>query len=548
MSWFKDLRIGTKLVTAFCVVAVIAGIVGWIGVTTTKDALALQKQIYERNLVPIQTLGDISLRFQDLRVALRDVLLTDGDADRTRKSSEAVEMLYRKVNEDLTNFEAAGLLKFADQKEVYSKLMPDLKAYAEFKDRILTAARDNNLKDGIGVLTGPAYLETTQAISDGIIKIRDLKSVSAARKNAVGAKEGNFAVFMSITLTVVGMILAIVLGLFMSRLISRPVRDLAKKAGQVAEGDLMVDVTASSRDEIGQLSESFARMIESLRTLIGQVGSASDHLASAATELTSNSEQITAGAQEVASQSSAVASAGEEMAATSKDIARNCQVAVKEGKEASDAAQTGVEVVNKTVEVMGRIADRVHETARTIEDLGSRSHQIGAIINTIQEIADQTNLLALNAAIEAARAGDQGRGFAVVADEVRALSERTTKATAEIGAMIQAIQEGTRTAVSAMEEGVKEVKAGTAEASRSGEALQMILAQINEVSGQVHQVATAAEEQTATTSEISSNMLRISNVVQQTADGARESASSSNQLAKLADDLQRLIGRFRIAA
>jgi len=430
MSWFKDLRIGTKLVTAFCVVAVIAGIVGWIGVTTTKDALALQKQIYERNLVPIQTLGDISLRFQDLRVALRDVLLTDGDADRTRKSSEAVEMLYRKVNEDLTSFEAAGLLKFADQKEVYSKLMPDLKTYAEYKDRILTAARD-------------------------------LKSISAAKKNAVGAKEGNFAVFMSITLTVVGMILAIVLGLFMSRLISRPVQDLAKKAERVAEGDLMVDVTASSRDEIGQLSESFARMIESLRTLIGQVGSASDHLASAATELTSNSEQITAGAQEVASQSGAVASAGEEMAATSKDIARNCQVAVKEGKEASDAAQTGVEVVNRTVEVMGRIADRVHETARTIEDLGSRSHQIGA--------------------------------------------------------MIQAIQEGTKSAV-------------------------------NEVTGQVHQVATAAEEQTATTSEISSNMLRISNVVQQTADGARESTASSNQLAKLADDLQRLIGKFRIAA
>jgi methyl-accepting chemotaxis protein len=136
----------------------------------------------------------------------------------------------------------------------------------------------------------------------------------------------------------------------------------------------------------------------------------------------------------------------------------------------------------------------------------------------------------------------------VVADEVRALSERTTKATSEIGAMIQAIQEGTRTAVAAMEEGVKEVQAGTSEAAKSGEALQVILTQINEVSGQVHQVATAAEEQTATTSEISSNMLRISNVVQQTADGARESTLSANQLAKLADDLQRLVGRFRVAA
>jgi methyl-accepting chemotaxis protein len=548
MFRLSNLRISTKLVSGFCLVAVIAGIVGWIGVSTTRDALALQKQIYERNLVPIQTLGDISLRFQDLRVAMRDVLLADGDADRTRKASEAVETIYKKVNDDLIAFDAAGLLKFADQREVYSKLMPDLKSYAEYKDRILAAARDNNIKEGIAVLSSPAYMESTRAISDGIIRIRDLKSISAARKNEAGAKEGNFAVFLSITLTVVGMILAVVLGVVMSRLISRPVEELAKKAGQVAEGDLTVDVDVHSKDEIGRLSESFARMVESLRTLIGQVGSASDHLASAATQLTSNSEQITAGAQEVANQSSAVASAGEEMAATSKDIARNCQVAVQEGKEASDAAQAGVEVVNRTVEVMGRIASRVHQTARTIEDLGSRSHQIGAIINTIQEIADQTNLLALNAAIEAARAGDQGRGFAVVADEVRALSERTTKATSEIGAMIQAIQEGTRTAVAAMEEGVKEVQAGTSEAAKSGEALQVILTQINEVSGQVHQVATAAEEQTATTSEISSNMLRISNVVQQTADGARESTLSANQLAKLADDLQRLVGRFRVAA
>jgi len=457
MFRLSNLRISTKLVSGFCLVAVIAGIVGWIGVSTTRDALALQKQIYERNLVPIQTLGDISLRFQDLRVAMRDVLLADGDADRTRKASEAVETIYKKVNDDLIAFDAAGLLKFADQREVYSKLMPDLKSYAEYKDRILAAARDNNIKEGIAVLSSPAYMESTRAISDGIIRIRDLKSISAARKNEAGAKEGNFAVFLSITLTVVGMILAVVLGVVMSRLISRPVEELAKKAGQVAEGDLTVDVDVHSKDEIGRLSESFARMVESLRTLIGQVGSASDHLASAATQLTSNSEQITAGAQEVANQSSAVASAGEEMAATSKDIARNCQVAVQEGKEASDAAQAGVEVVNRTVEVMGRIASRVHQTARTIEDLGSRSHQIGAIINTIQEIADQTNLLALNAAIEAARAGDQGRGFAVVADEVRALSERTTKATSEIGAMIQAIQEGTRTAVAAMEEGVKEV-------------------------------------------------------------------------------------------
>jgi len=548
MSWFRNLRIGTKLVAGFCFVAMIAGIVGWIGVQTTRDALKLQKEIYERNLRPIQTLGDISLHFQNLLSELRDSLLGEGDAAKVARHCDKAEAAYAKVVKELDDFDAAGLIKFADQREIFDRLTADLKSYAGYKDRILAAAREGRAREGADILNAPDCEEATLRIADGITAIRDLKSRSAARKNEEGAKEGHLAVLLSILLTVAGMVIAVVLGLIMSRLISRPVRELAEKAGRIAEGDLMVDVASTSRDEIGQLSDSFETMIESLRSLIGQVGAASGHVASAAGRLTGTSERINTNAKEVAAQSSAVATAGEEMAATSKDIAKSCQQAVKEGLEAGEAAQVGVEVVNRTVQVMGRIADRVHESSRSIEDLGARSRQIGVIVNTIQEIADQTNLLALNAAIEAARAGDQGRGFAVVADEVRALSERTTSATAEIRGMIQAMQDGTRVAVSAMEEWVKEVEGGSADAARSGEALQTILKEINDVSVQVDQVAAAAEEQTATTSEISGNMLRISAVVQQAADGAQESTAAAAQLSKLAEDLQQLIRKFRIAA
>jgi methyl-accepting chemotaxis protein len=148
---------------------------------------------------------------------------------------------------------------------------------------------------------------------------------------------------------------------------------------------------------------------------------------------------------------------------------------------ASQSAQNGATVVETTITVMSQIADKVQESAKTVESLGARSEQIGAIIGTIEDIADQTNLLALNAAIEAARAGEQGRGFAVVADEVRALAERTTRATREIGEMIQAIQGETKGAVYAMEQGVCQVEAGTTEAAKSGHALRDILEQINAV-------------------------------------------------------------------
>jgi len=195
---------------------------------------------------------------------------------------------------------------------------------------------------------------------------------------------------------------------------------------------------------------------------------------------------------------------------------------------------------------MERIAARVKDTAKTVEDLGTRSDQIGQIIGTIEDIADQTNLLALNAAIEAARAGEQGRGFAVVADEVRALAERTTRATREISVMIKAIQNETRGAVAAIEEGVAEVEKGTEYSISSGQALEQILSQINDVTMQVNQIATAAEEQTATTGEIASNIQKITVVVQQTAGGAAETATASSELSRVAEELQRLVRTFKL--
>jgi methyl-accepting chemotaxis protein len=188
----------------------------------------------------------------------------------------------------------------------------------------------------------------------------------------------------------------------------------------------------------------------------------------------------------------------------------------------------------------------VRETAKTVEGLGARSDQIGQIIGTIEDIADQTNLLALNAAIEAARAGEQGRGFAVVADEVRALAERTTRATKEIGEMIKAIQKETKGVVAAMEEGMTEVERGTESSVKSGEALEMILTQVNDVTLQVNQIATAAEEQSSSTSEITSNISQITDVIGSTARAAAETASASSQLSREAEHLQELVSQFKL--
>ncbi len=317
---------------------------------------------------------------------------------------------------------------------------------------------------------------------------------------------------------------------------------LEEIAKLVAEGDLTVRFDKANGGVYGAMKT----MVENLRQIMDMVNKSAQEVSAASVELHANAQNTADGSHEVVSQAETVATASEEMSATSSDIANNCHHAAESSSHASQAAQNGAVIVRNTVEGMNRIADKVRSSAGVVEQLGTRSDQIGAIVATIEDIADQTNLLALNAAIEAARAGEQGRGFAVVADEVRALAERTTKATREIGEMIKSIQGETKLAVSAMVEGVNEVERGTSEAARSGQALEEILSQINEVTGQINQIATAAEEQTATTREISNNIHQISDTVQQSAHSSNEISLASSQLSKLSVELQEMVKRFRL--
>jgi len=311
------------------------------------------------------------------------------------------------------------------------------------------------------------------------------------------------------------------------------------------EGDLTMTIPVTSRDEIGGLAQGVNTLIAKIHTIMRHIADDAVQLSAAAQQLSATSKEMVTGIQEVSAQTGNVATASEEMAATSCEIANNCVVAADQSQRATTSASTGTDVVARTVAVMERIAGKVQESAATIESLGTRSDQIGEIIGTIEDIADQTNLLALNAAIEAARAGEQGRGFAVVADEVRALAERTTRATREISAMIKAIQAETREAVVTMEKGVSEVGEGTSEATKSGDALQEILEQVNAVTSQVSQIAAAAEQQTATTGEISGNIHQITELIREAERGIRETASSSAQLAVLGDDLLRQCAQFK---
>jgi methyl-accepting chemotaxis protein len=333
-----------------------------------------------------------------------------------------------------------------------------------------------------------------------------------------------------------------------SRTITKPVKDVVENMKDIAEGegDLTKRLRVDGDNEMGELCVWFNSFLDRLHGIIGHVSGSASELVCSAKQLDAASTGMAERIAHLSAQSISLSTAGEEMSATSSDIASNCQLAATNAGGASSKAAEGVAIVGESISVMSAIAAQVQNAARTVEMLGNRSDQIGEIVGTIEDIADQTNLLALNAAIEAARAGEQGRGFAVVADEVRALAERTTRATKEIGDMIRAIQAETHAAVQTMERSVAQVEEGSSHASDSGKSLQEILEIINNVNEQIGQIATAAEEQTATTREISHNVLSLNELAHHNSEAINETATVANAVSLHAGELQRLVDQFKL--
>lgn len=371
----------------------------------------------------------------------------------------------------------------------------------------------------------------------------------------VGVRKSEFlAAYESLRLAVIGImvLLIAVTGLvntFAIRRLFKPLNTMHDLLRDIAEGegDLTRRLTYLEQDEVGDISRSFNTFVEKLHTIISRVSSAGSGLATVCERVHETALGIATKAEEASSQTGSVAAAGEEMAATTAEIAHNCVSLADEATKAKNSARTGSAVVTQTIDLMNRVEERVTQASSSVESLGKRSDEIGAIVATIEDIADQTNLLALNAAIEAARAGEQGRGFAVVADEVRALAQRTAEATQEVSRVIRTIQTETRQAVDSMQEGMREVSNGTGAATQSGEALAVILTSIESVAEEVRQIATASEQQSATTSEISGNIHRVADLIGSASQGARTSAATAEELAHQAEELQKIVAMFRLA-
>jgi methyl-accepting chemotaxis protein len=343
---------------------------------------------------------------------------------------------------------------------------------------------------------------------------------------------------------IVVFVIALILALWLTRSITKPLSEGVFVAQRIAEGDLTAHIETAGTDETGQLMNALKNMVTKLQSIIGEVKNAARNIASASHELKANSELMSKGAGEQAGRAAQVATASEEMSQTVLDIAKNTSSIETSAIDTTKLAKDGETVVNRSVDKVKSIAKTIDQSAQLIKSLGERSNQIGEIVNVINDIADQTNLLALNAAIEAARAGEQGRGFAVVADEVRKLAERTGNSTAEIGDMVKSIQNEVHQVVISMENITKEVKAGVDLSTQAGDVLRSIVESVDKLHLMVQQIASATEEMASTSEEINKDIEMISSLSADTSGSSGEIARSSNNLSQLSVNLEDVVKGF----
>ncbi|HNS15137.1 MAG TPA: methyl-accepting chemotaxis protein [Syntrophorhabdaceae bacterium] len=416
-------------------------------------------------------------------------------------------------------------------------------------------------------LQGPAYdtvMKKGQAYRDEVIlngrpffsaydPIKDKEGKVIGAIGVALPKSDYFATFNRIILiiSIIAACLIVAINFFLFgfiRKIMGPLKQLIPVASSLAEGDLSIRIETQRNDEIGQLLSAMKNMIEKWRSVVADVQQASGNVASAGQKLNQNALQMSTLSTEQEQRSSQVATAAEEMSQTIMDIAQNVNSIAGAAQVTLAVAKDGQGIVDKSVMEVKEIAETVDASSEFVRSLGDRSRQIGEIVDVIGDIADQTNLLALNAAIEAARAGEQGRGFAVVADEVRKLAERTANATSEISAMIKTIQEEVFKAVDSMENASGKVTVGVELSAHAGEALKNIVEKADELQLMVQQIASATEEMSTTSEEITKDIGQIASASRETSESSSHTTQAAAELSRLSINLQTTVGEFKLEA
>jgi methyl-accepting chemotaxis protein len=566
----KKITVGKKLLAGFSAMLFLLVLVSANAVWNMTRMENQAKDINDNWMPSVQILGQVRSEFIDVqRLTLRLVLEDD------KKQEEDLESRMNAEIEDLKKKQKTYESKIASEEErkLYETFVSKENEYFSHLPSIIQAGRENDFQKA-NTLVKEARTSANDSL-DALSKDLDLVVKNSAQVTSNSVRTSQAGKTFVITFSILAIVVGLGVSLLISRIISKPLILLARATKQISSGDLTVgEIRIKNRDEIGDLAISFNEMTTNLRHVIQQVAESSQQVASSSEELTASAElssqatehiaktiqEIAAGAEQQAHTVEETSQIVSEMATGIQQIAVNSENAAFTAVRASEAATEGNSSIQKAISQMNSIHATVSEMAHSIKALGEQAQYINQIAETITNIAAQTNLLALNAAIEAARAGEQGRGFAVVANEVRKLAEETAQSSQQIGEYIATIHEGIQAVIQSMETGTKEVSHGIDVIHMAGDSFEKIRQEVNVVATQIHEVSATVRQMAEGSKQVVNSMQAISEVAVMSASGTQnvsaateeqlatmeEISTSSHDLAKMAEELQSMIGKFKI--
>lgn len=514
MKWISNIKIGTRLLGGFIMIAIIATCIGLFGVYNINQISNNDSDLYEKMTEPLGTLVDITNHYQEMRIDMRETLLASDAA--------GAQEYMDKFQEESAGFDEAinvfsQTLVTTDGKTIVQNVQTLKDSYAKTSTEAMQLIIDGKKADALTLLKSEGS-KTASDLDSAIQNMVDIKVKVAKETAATNNKIADTSVKTTVIIIVIGILIAIALGVIISRSISKPIKKLMGVANEIASGNLDVNVTLNSKDEIGILANAFRKMTDKLNDVMSNISIASEQVAAGARQVSDSSIALSQGATEQASSIEELTASVEQISsqtrqnATHADEANHLSLSAKE-----DAARGNMQM---------------KEMEKAMEEINESSTNISRIIKVIDEIAFQTNILALNAAVEAARAGQHGKGFAVVAEEVRNLAARSANAAKETTDMIEG--------------SIQKVAIGTNIATETATALNKIVEGVEKVTHIVGGIAVASNEQAQGIEQINQGLMQVSTVVQTNSVTSEESATASEELSSQSELLKDQVAQFKL--